>query len=47
MENNKLIKISLMLFAALMIIGTASATASVELTDGECGLDVWTYGNHK
>ena len=34
-----------------MIIGTAAATTqsstvSVELVDGECSLDTWTYGNH-
>lgn len=36
----------MMLLAALMIIGTASATVSVELIDGECSLEIWTYGNH-
>lgn len=46
MKNSSLTKISLMLFAVLMIIGTASATASVELVDGECSLEIWTYGNH-
>ncbi|MDY0386345.1 MAG: PEF-CTERM sorting domain-containing protein [Methanolobus sp.] len=50
MKNTNLKKITLMLIAALMIIGTASAvaqaTASAELIDEECDLAVWTYGNH-
>ena len=47
MKNSKLLNVFLMLLAALMVIGTASAsaTASVEFTDGECSLDIWTYGN--
>ncbi|KXS44364.1 MAG: hypothetical protein AWU59_547 [Methanolobus sp. T82-4] len=46
MKNNG-IKISILLLAALaVVIGTASATPSVQLIDGECDLDIWTYGNH-
>ncbi len=51
MKNSNLKNIFLMLIATLMIIGTAAATTqsstvSVELVDGECSLDTWTYGNH-
>lgn len=51
MKNVSFKIISMMLLATLVVIGTASATApsspvTLEFIDGECSLDVWTYGNH-
>ncbi|SDF88565.1 PEF-CTERM protein sorting domain-containing protein [Methanolobus vulcani] len=45
MKNN-LKNIALVLIVAIMLAGTASAAASVTVTDGTSNLDIWTYGNH-
>nr|WP_321496242.1 PEF-CTERM sorting domain-containing protein [uncultured Methanolobus sp.] len=46
MMKNNLKNIALVLIAAIMLAGTASAAPSVTVTEGTTDLDIWTYGNH-